>query len=1015
MRTLPILVLALLAAGPARTDEQPSGASVLQRKCVQCHNPDTRMGELDLTSRDGALAGGTRGPALDPSSQSPSLLLLRVEGNEMPPGNPLSLRDKESLRAWISSGAPWPHSLEQRRAGLDWWAFQPLRDPVPPGTDSLGEVLPARQLDTWVLARLQSAGLRPSPEARKADLVRRVTFGLTGLPPEPSEVRAFVEDPSPDAYERLVDRLLASPHHGERWARHWLDVVRYAESEGFERDLPRDHAWPYRDYVIRSFNSDKPYLQFALEQMAGDVLEQATADSITATTMLTLGPVDAVGLTSAIPSERASIREDMLEDILGTVTQTFLGLTVNCARCHDHKFDPIAQEEYYGMKAAFQAIWPPTRPVPEKGLDVFFPFGTPLLAPAEQRDREQRIAGLRREMEAAGAELGSLYRSARTAEAFGKAPRPYARWTFDTDTRADFAPLHLQLFGDTVVTEGRLDRNPAASDRKAGAVDEDPNAQPSLGVSGMIGREIRAKTLEAWIDVETAPESAVTVMEIRGLSGYRGASVDGIRLETGDRPHWENSSVGQFRSRDTGGPTESLEPGTRVQVAITYADDGTITLFRNGSVYGEPYLPDSSLEAGRLQVYRADDAVVRFAPGQGLGIAEARLYGTALPAEAVRASYAAGIRDLTRQGQLAQLGSEQRRRVKALDRRITALSRELEEIPEPVLSHAATVRDPGPTRLLVRGSVDQPGKLVDPAGLSCIAGWPGELHPEDRTSEGSRRLAVARWIAHAGNPLFARVIANRVWQHHFGRGLVDNPSDLGYNGGLPSHPGLLDHLASRLVRSGWSLKALHRSILLSRTYRQASAFDRQAADLDADNRLLWRFPHRRLSGEAVRDSMLAVAGELNRSVHGPSFRPFEYGEPRGSLRRYLLAERDTPATRRRTLYRMNVITAGDPMLEALDCPLPSVRSPRRRSTSTPLQALSLMNNTFVQQRARGFAARVRTSVGTPAERVRQAYRLALGRQPDAPEMAESLDLLQQHGLETLCWGLLNTSEFLYVR
>ncbi len=848
-------------------------------------------------------------------------------------------------------------------------------------------------------AALEDAGLQPAPEAGRRDLIRRLSFSLTGLPPDPGEVEAFVADQSPGAYERLVDRLLASPHFGERWARHWLDLVRFAESEGFERDLPRDHAWPYRDYVIRSSNEDRPYLQFAREQIAGDAIEPVASDGIVATTMLTLGPVDAVGLTSAIPVERMTSREDLLEDMLGTVTQTFLGLTVNCARCHDHKFDPITQEEYYRMKAAFQAVWPPTRPVPSAGLDVLFPHGRPALSPARERARADRVNRLEGRIAHLAAELGGLYRSARPSDLPDEAPRPFARWTFDADGRADLAPLHLRFVGAAEVGGGsfRLRRSEPGQQLEASGRGEGDEAigKTGFGVSPKLAGNIRERTLEAWLGARSEPDASATVMEIRGLSGYRGAAVDGIRFVAGERSRWENYSVGRFRSARAAAAPERLAAGDRVHLAFAYAADGTIALFRNGKPYGEPYKPDPGVAAGRLQTYPAGDAVVRFAAGKQFDIAEARLYDRALSPAEVDASYRNGIRDFTRD-QLAGLAQAGRRdRIETLERELAGLREELAALPEPALTHAALVRDEGPTHVLLRGAADRPGKRVQPGGLACVE--------DEGASEGARRRSMAEWIA------------NRIWQGHFGHGFVSNPSDLGYNGGRPSHPELLDWLAGELVSRDWSLKALHRLVVTSRAYRQSSRFAPRAAAVDAGNRLLWRFPSRRLDGEAARDAMLAASGELNGALHGPSFRPFEFGEQRGSLRNYVLTGADTPAHRRRTIYRMNVITGRDPLLEALDCPIPSTRTPRRRSTTTALQALSPMNSAFVQQRARGFAARLQREAPDPARRIRRAFALALGRPPRRGEMESSLRLAERAGLEALCWGLLNTSEFLYVR
>ena len=1010
-----LLPSAALYAAPDRPEQHST--EILERRCIQCHGPSTQQGQLDLSTRAGALQGGTRGPALAPGDPAKSLLIARILADEMPPGSPLPADERRELREWVAAGAGWPELIAERRAGLDWWSLQPLSEPAPSTPVAAPPDWQASAIDRWVFSKLATEGLRPAPPAGRRDLIRRVSYTLIGLPPEPAQIEAFLHDASPDAYEKLVDRLLASPHYGERWARHWLDLVRFAESEGFERDLPREHAWPYRDYLIRSFNDDKPYRQFAIEQLAGDVAEPVSHDSIVATTMLTLGPVDAVGLTSAIADERALIREDLLEDMLGTITQTFLGLTVNCARCHDHKFDPITQQEYYQMKSAFQAVWPPTQPVPEAGLDIFLPHGRPLLTPLEKQDWDQRIAGIERRLEQIDSELGGLYRSARPADLASGAPIPLARWTFDVDGRSDFAPLHLRFVGGAEAHSGTFRKavgRDESSDLPQGDQD-DPGIVPNFGVSALIEREIAEKTLETWLEVDSIPEKAQTVMEIRSLSGYRGASVDGIRFVPGDTPRWENYSIGRFRSQDSGGPDEALEPGARVHVAISYRQDGTITVFRDGELHGKPYLPDTSVPAGRLQIYRSGDALLRFEANQHFRISEARLYDEALSGDQVAASYTAGIENFDAAQLRDRLPQSERERIATLEGERERLATELKGLPKPKLAYAAAIRPSEPTHVLLQGKVDQVGRQVGPAGLSCVQGLQAGLDLAPRADEGERRLAMAEWIAHPSNPLFARAIVNRVWQQHFGHGFVSNPSDLGFNGGQPTHPELLDWLASDLVRQGWSLKALHKRILMSQAFRQSSRFDPSAAAQDADNRLFWRFLPRRLDAESVRDSMLAVSGDLNPAFNGPSFRPFEYGDARGSLRRYLLTPADTPDHRRRTVYRMNIITAGDPMLEALDCPLPAVKTPQRRSTTTALQALSLMNNAFVQQRVEGFSARLRREAPQLDGRIRRAFALAYGRSPNGREMAASRRLVEDHGLESLCWGLLNSSEFLYVR
>ena len=993
-----------------------SPTTILELRCLACHGPTTQMGGLNLSTREGALRGGGRGPALIPGDPEKSLLLTRLIKDEMPPGAPLPAAQKDALRAWIVEGAHWSGLTSANRAGRDWWSLQPLREAPSPEVSGIPKEWRTSLVDRWVYAKLREGALRPAPSADKRTLIRRVGFDLLGLPPNPDEVEAFVHDERPDAYEKLVDRLLASPHYGERWARHWLDIVRFAESEGFERDLVREHAWPYRDYVIRSFNSDKSYLTFAREQLAGDVLEAVTRDGIIATSLLTLGPTDAVGLTSAVPAQRAGVREEQLEELVGVVSQTFLGLTVNCARCHDHKFDPISQKEYYQMKAAFQAVWQPTWPDPSFALDELFPHGRPVLTPREQRRRDLRIAALEDSIAAIEAELGERYRRVRPPDAFSDdgadVPRPLARWTFDVDGREDFSPLHTQFVGRIEVAEGYLRQR--ADDKPEAAENQMPGRQKLVAVSAPIVTEIRAKTLEAWIRIRELPEKATTVMEIRGQSGYRGASVDGIQFVGGQGKQWESYSIGRFRSEKVSGSPEAAQPGETIQLAIAYSADGTITLFRNGKNYGSPYKPNADTAAGRLQVYRPGDTRVRFPLTEHFEIAEARLYDSALSVAEVTASFEAGVRNSPAAELLAAMDAGARTEVIVLKTELTKLESDLRAVPAPTLAYSAVVHPLEPAYVLIRGNVNQKGEEVTPGGLSCIQGLRPEFDLSPDAGDAERRKAMAEWIANPDNPLFSRVIVNRLWQHHFGAGLVASPSDFGYNGGRPSHPELLDALAAELIRRGWSLKQLHKLILMSRTYRQSSRFDASAARADSGNRLLWRFQPRRLTGEEVRDSMLEVSGSLNREMYGPSFRPFKLSR-KAALQIYEPFERDAAEYNRRTIYRMNVNTGGHPMLEALDCPLPAVKTPKRPSTTTPLQALSLMNNEFVQLRVTAFAERLGREAPGVDGQIERAFLLAFGRPPDEEESASSRAVVERHGLAALCWGIFNTSEFIYVQ
>jgi hypothetical protein len=996
-------VLPLAVAHPfARAaDLEKDALDVFARRCLSCHGARTRAAGLDLSTRDGALKGGSRGAALKPGAAQESLLWSRVASGQMPPTAPLPESEQQIVRQWIESGAPWTGVLSERRAGLDWWALKPLLIREPPASAGIPDAWSKSPLDAWIYAKLKESGLAPSPPADKAALARRASYDVTGLPPTPKEIDEFVNDRRPDAYERMIDRLLASPRYGEHWARHWLDVVRFAESEGFERDWLRDRAWPYRDYVIRSFNQDKPYQLFAKEQIAGDVLPPVTHDGIVATSMLVLGPYDAVGLTSAVPQERAMVREDQLEEMVGVVAQTFLGLTVNCARCHDHKFDPIPQKDYYRLKAFFEGVWQPTEG------DELKADGRALLTPPEQKDWENTRGGIERRVRELEESLGALHRAARRTwianrgmAAGANAPAPFARWTLDADSRDDSGSLSARMADTAELSEGRL--KPAAGKDTASVM------------TLPLPMDIREKTLEAWIYVAKAPEKPVAVLRIRNRSGFRGASVDGIQFTGAKTKQWENLSTVRFRSETVEGPPEETPPGERVHIAIVYAADNSIQLFRNGRPYGKPYTPDSSLPAGVLQTYFKDDAVIELGASQDLHLEEARVYAEALTPEQVEASFRTGAFPLTPSDLEAAMTAEQRSERVRLEQQLTEARKQLNSLPQPEKAFAAEIRKPDTTYLLIRGSVNNKGPAVTPAGLSCLKTLPAEMNLSLDAPDGERRRKLAEWIANESNPLFARVIVNRVWHYFFGRGLMENPNDFGFNGGVPSHPELLDWLAGEFIRGGWSVKKLQRLILTSGTYRQSSAANRDALAKDAENKLLWRYAPHRLPGEAVRDAMLAVSGRMNPEMFGPSFRPFQIVKNSGSYHTYEPVDSDSPEQQRRTVYRMNVNSGGNPMLEALDCPVPSVKTPRRTTTTTALQALSLMNNAFVQRQAKAFAARLAEEAPDTAARVERGFVLALGRPPKPGELESSRSLVEQHGLEAFCWGLFNTSEFLYV-
>ena len=984
--------------GPS--DLESRATELIAAECLGCHNSDLATSGLNLTRREGALRGGDHGPVLVPSHPESSLLWARVSSGEMPPGSPLSAADREVFRDWIAAGAPWDHPIGSespiKRSDSNWWSFQPLRKPQPPSPAPIPEHWQSSPIDRFVYARLREEGLEPSPPAGRRTLIRRASYDLTGLPPSFEDINAFLDDSSAAAYEKLIDRLLASPRYGERWGRHWLDVVRFAESEGFERDTLRENAWPYRDYVIRSFNRDKPYLDFAREQIAGDVLAPVTREGMIATGFLVSGPSDTVGFMSSVPVQREMVRQEQMEEMIGTVSQTFLGLTVNCARCHDHKYDPIPQREYYRMKAAFDGVWQGERD---------------LLTADEQRARRERVEPLEGRIAELEDRLAAIEVPARrrllsrkAGPATGAAvPSPLGQWTFDLDSRDWAGSLHTGMSEKVVLAKGRL--------RAA----EGTKLTGSVVRTAPLSRDLREKTLEAWIWLNRLPEKQISAMKIHNTEKFLGAVVDGIMYSGGDAKEWRNTSSSSFRTAEGLGTPETAEGNRLVHIAICYAEDHSIRLYRNGKPYGEAYTPDVRIDVGRLQTYLAGEGQVAFNPSEDLDIEEARLYDVALTGEQVEASYLTGVLNVRREDLDEVLTPDERSSALELRAELQRLRTRREAIPDPRKIYAADPRQPGSTYLLERGDPNAKREKVSAGGLSCVPAVSPEFGLDADAPEADRRVRLAEWMANRRNPIFARTMVNRVWHYLFGRGLVENPNDLGFNGGPPTHRELLDWLADEFVRGGWSIKKLHKRIMMSQTYRQSSDWRETAAAIDGNNRFLWRYSPRRLEGEAIRDAMLVASGEINWQMGGASFRPFQEEKKFNTFEMYTPVDSDEPAFNRRTVYRMNVASAASPLLDSFDCPNPNVKTPKRVVTTTALQALSLMNNAFVLRQARAFAERIERDVESDREhRVRRAFEIALGRTPGPEEMAWSEDLAAEHGLSSLCWGLFNTSEFLYV-
>jgi hypothetical protein len=972
-------------------DVQP----IFRQHCYECHGPETQKSGYRLDIRDVAMKGGDFGQAAIVSRNAAESPLLRfVSGEEeemlMPPkasGKPrLSNDEVKTIRTWLEEGAVWPdHAAGNKRQPSLHWSLKPLTMPKIRGEGS-------EPIDNLIREKLSTHHLSLSPEVDRPSLIRRLSFDLIGLPPSPDEIEAFVSDSSPHAYRLLVERLLASPNYGERWGRHWLDIARYTESQGFEYDRLRDNAWHYRDYVIESFNDDKPYDHFMKEQTAGDAIEPITKAGIIATSLLVCGPWDQAGNGQQNKTQRAITREDELEDLIGVVSQSFLGLTINCARCHAHKFDPIPHDEYYRIKSVFEGVKHGERSIAtQEEVAAHNKLRKTLESEIDQANKTMA------RIESDGAKQAIANRPRGTPKL---GPVPFAKWTFHETVHSD---MPGQLMEDAIINKSLLGSG-VLSLPKPG----------SFFQSAKLTKDIREKTLEAWVALSSLEQGGGAAISIETGDGR---TFDAIVFGEQQPKKWTSGSEGFLRTQALDIPAENSDPSTFVHIAIVYAADNSISLYRNGEPLGKPYTPKSP-----LQTFSSGDAHVllgRRHTGGGRPwftgeIQQAALYDRALSSDEVSASFQAGGFSATKQEIFASLNQEQATAHSVALASLKHWQKSLSTMQNLPVSYTGVRVQPAITKRLKRGDVTSPDEEVTPGALSAIF----ELEPDfglaADSPEKERRLKFADWLADPKNPLPARVMANRIWHLHFGQGLVATPNDFGVSGDRPSHPELLDWLALKFIESGWSIKALHRLIVNSATYRQASGTIESAVAIDSDNRLVWRFAPRRLEAEAVRDAMLFASGQLNPIGGGPSFRPFTTTEFNATF--YTPVDRDEPEFNRRTVYRINVNSGKDPLLDAFDCPDPSVKTPRRGVTTTPLQALELMNNAFIQRQSSHLAERA-MQIGKQDVRVaiQTAYVLTLGRMPSEDEAKRAETAAKDRGLASVCWALFNSTEFIYVR
>ena len=987
--------------------------------------------------------------------------------------------------------SPFPHVAFFLAAGLGahgilhagdetHWAFQSLRQVAPPRTD-------CHPIDAFIESKLREHGLELSPPADRRTLIRRLFFDLHGLPPPPGRVATFRKERTDRSVERLIDELLSSPRYGERWAQHWLDLVRYADTHGFEVNTERPNAWPYRDYVIRAFNEDRPYPRFILDQLAGDATgEDAATGFLVASAVLLPGQI---GKDDA--SKRLA-RQDALDEMIVATGDTFLGLSIGCARCHDHKFDPITARDYYALQAFFSGVDYGERPLRNPETAARARATSDRIAEIRTRiDREEPSAAASRTIviddqdagrtthlapkighgaQSPGAGRGNKDDPGGVDRVPNLSSNGYTWWTNtpgrdvftynpgssgefrvwiswgahgsgvhtrdaryvldldgDLETRADQEEIaKVDQYYPSGVSQGETERVPLWS----GFLDAGVHQLRKESRIILRGGETRtAITADVILLQEGAPSFAHPVLRppvnsLRNVERFRAMKARFVRftsfatIENNKHEPCLDELEIFLAGADTnvalsGKPTSSGNYDDPVQHRLEHINDGHYGNARSwissdkgkGWVQielAEPVMIDRIVWArdregtfsDRLaHRYRIDVAVE---PGKWVPVAgsEDRVpYG--MPFDEVNAI-------------LRNLPPETKESVRADALELARLEKELKKLKTTQEVYAGRFRDPDTTYLLNRGDAEQKVEVVSAAIPVVFGRIP--LAPD--SGEQQRRMALAQWIGDKANPLTARVMVNRIWQHHFGRGLVNTASDFGLNGSPPSHPELLDWLARRFIADGWSMKKLHRLILTSRTYQQASNLQEKAATLDGEARLLWHFPIRRLEAEAIRDSVLAVSGNLNLRMGGPGF---DFFKTRGGLSGFPIVETFRDDGLRRMIYAHKVRMERAPVFGAFDCPDAGQATPSRSRAVTALQALNLFNSRFIIDQSNVFAARIQKEAGSsPGEQVERAFQLAYNRSPRPGERRRCEKTVSAHGLSTLCRAILNSNEFVFM-
>lgn len=856
----------------------------------------------------------------------------------------------------------------------DWWSLKPL----PPASQFKN---PANHespptIDGFIRAALASTNLTASPEADRRTLIRRLYFDLTGLPPSPEETDAFINSTDPTSYQQMVDRLLASPRYGERWARHWLDVIHFADTHGFEHDVFRPYAWRFRDYVIESLNRDIPWPQFIREQLAADVVCADQPQTTAALGFLGAGPFDASAAGTAPMSFEYLDRDDL-------VTQTmaaFVSTTANCARCHAHKFDPISQEDYFALQAVFAGIGKGNVSFePDKKTADARTRWNALLAASTAADKDVLLAP---ENQALIGEWESTFVSADiwkplNADVF------YGSKGADLVRQPDGSFLSKgELAESDTFTLTLTTELSAITALRLELLTDDSLPMKGPGRAGNGNMHLSEVVLRVFKPAAAQPQ---TIAFKKATADFDQVDYDVAKAIDGDlKTSWAifpKVGEGHRAVFETAAKTE-IPPGSKLVVTLKQLQGGTHLI-------------------GKFRLSATDaatDKLIVFSPATEAALAAPKDQRT----DDQRAAIAAAVLKRRATNELAALPATSKVYAAA---RQTEGGKDTKLIAEPRVIH-----------VLKRGDLDKPMEEAFPGALTAVTSLNARFDQPNPKDEAARRVALANWLASPENPLTWRSIANRVWHYHFGRGICDTPSDFGRMGGVPSHPELLDWLAASLRDSGGSLKQLHRLICNSAAYKQSSANRDDAAKLDPDNRLLWRMNRTRLDADEFRDAVLSVSGRLDLTMGGPGIGNFKTspGPQATPVVDYSAFDWDSPGAGRRSVYRVVWRGIADPFMEVIDFPDMGMLTPVRGFSASSLQSLALLNNEFVLRHCEHFAARIQPPNTSNDVAVRAAFRLALLRQPTEEELVNFTSLAGSHGVAAVCRVLFNSNEFLFL-